>query len=525
MRARLASCVVALAVLAGCSATDDPPEGAEPPVPDARPDEGSHPDELPAELVTATQVAEVDGAATTLASSPGGEELLVGVQDGRVFRVRREGVDGEVVPSLDDAPVLDLSDTTVVGALEGLFGLAVSPDGAWLYVDRIDATDGLVVERYAYEPGADVDRATVARVATLQVGEGNGHYGGGLAFDGDGRLYVAVGDQAYESAVFEGRFVPGSIIQDPTSGVGSVVAIDLDPATGEADGEPRTVAYGLRNPWRISIDRDLGDLWIGDVGYRHEEEIDLVEADDLADPPENFGWPLREGTAPGLLPGRPEGGVAPLLAYPHGEGACGVVGGAVYRGRRLPELYGAYLYGDLCSSAIRAMLPGEEESVEIARTTATTTSIDQGADGEIYVLGQPGLVFRLDPGRPDPAPEPLDLAVGSGVGDDQGVDVACDDFDLLNGMGATLGQPGVTLGEARQQVATVVRAFRRSLPRLDDDGRAAVTSLVDFFERVETSVLAGDASAPAAAALQQLLRPPLSDEVSRYGQALADACD
>ena len=132
---------------------------------------------------------------------------------------------------------------------------------------------------------------------------------------------------------------------------------------GDARGE--IWAYGLRNPWRFSFDRETGELWAGDVGQNKFEEVDIIKRGG------NYGWNVMEGsycylrrlTVGQLLdrgsadPDRncdQEGLEPPIIDYDHAEG-CSVTGGYVYRGSRLPSLYGAYVYGDFCSGKIRAL--------------------------------------------------------------------------------------------------------------------------------------------------------------------------
>ena len=112
-------------------------------------------------------------------------------------------------------------------------------------------------------------------------------------------------------------------------------------------------AFGFRNPWRFSFDRETGDLWAGDVGQRGYEEIDLVK------PGLNYGWNVMEGFhcyPPSVSSCRQDGLEPPLAEYPLTSGNCAVTGGYVYRGSRVPLLQGAYLYGDFCSGRIWGLI-------------------------------------------------------------------------------------------------------------------------------------------------------------------------
>jgi glucose/arabinose dehydrogenase len=149
---------------------------------------------------------------------------------------------------------------------------------------------------------------------------------------------------------------------------------------------PEIFAYGFRNPWRMAFDRKTGKLWAGDVGQNLYEEIDIVVKGG------NYGWGLREG----LHPFNPEGVgennrmLEPIWEYHHDIGKS-ITGGPVYRGKRLPELDGAYIYGDYVSKKIWALWYDESKS----RVVANRPIADQGKDifsfgedeqGDVYLL-------------------------------------------------------------------------------------------------------------------------------------------
>src|SRR5690606_29524885 len=113
--------------------------------------------------------------------------------------------------------------------------------------------------------------------------EGTNHYGGMLAFGPDGYLYISTGDGG-------GACDPLRNAQDLTNLLGAMLRIDVDggehyaitpdnPFVGVEDAADEIWAYGLRNPWRFSFDRETGDLYIGDVGQEMWEEINFQPAD------------------------------------------------------------------------------------------------------------------------------------------------------------------------------------------------------------------------------------------------------
>ncbi|HEU4930052.1 MAG TPA: PQQ-dependent sugar dehydrogenase, partial [Candidatus Krumholzibacteria bacterium] len=136
-------------------------------------------------------------------------------------------------------------------------------------------------------------------------------------------------------------------------------AIPADnPFRGNSQGWKEEVwAYGLRNPWRFSFDRETGELWTADVGQVSWEEIDVIEKG------KNYGWDCREGKhayepaherSPACADVDASDFVDPLWEYGRQEGIS-VTGGYVYRGRALPGLMGWYVYADYGSGRIWAL--------------------------------------------------------------------------------------------------------------------------------------------------------------------------
>jgi glucose/arabinose dehydrogenase len=326
--------------------------------------------EAPDERLSRRELADIEGA-TTLATAPDGS-TLVGTRNGRVVELAH------------GRTVLDLSDDTQTEGDGGLLGIAFDPDGEWLYVYRATAAMDEVVT--AHRVG-DLDEAHT--VLEIDHPPSEQHHGGGFAFGPDGLLYLATGDGG-------GLGDPRGNAQRLDSLLGKVLR--LDP---RADGEatPEVVAYGLRNPFRLSFDRVTGDLWIGDVGQSCWEEIDRLPADTLADgSPTNLGWDHREGTQP-FEDGRAPGALDPVFTYSHRHGNCAVVGGFVYRGGALPWLDGAYLFTDFCNGRLRALRhePGSAVRViDLGVDVERPVAIEEGADGEPLVLSLEQGVLRLD---------------------------------------------------------------------------------------------------------------------------------
>ena len=218
---------------------------------------------------------------------------------------------------------------------------------------------------------ADPDRVDPAsRREILRVDQPQfNHNGGMLSFDPDGYLLIGCGDGGAGNDVGEGHgpagngqdlgTVQGSLLRIDPLPTGARDAVNAPSANGRyripatnpfahADGLDEIYAYGLRNPYRFSLDPPTGRLVVADVGQDHVEEISLITAG------ANAGWRLKEGTfrfnpvdgsVTDDLAGLPAGLLDPVAQYDHDEGSA-IVGGFVYRGSALPELAGKYVFGD-----------------------------------------------------------------------------------------------------------------------------------------------------------------------------------
>jgi glucose/arabinose dehydrogenase len=340
--------------------------------------------------VSLTQVAEL-ASPTAAAVGPDGT-LYLGDRPGTVHPLTADGA-GE--------PVVDLSAETTTDGERGLLGLAFAADGSELYVSFTDRDGGTVTEAFAVVDGVPdaTDRRTVF---TLDQPYAN-HNGGDIQVGPDGRLYLGLGDGG-------GGGDPLEAGQDLTTPLGTLLRID--PLAAEPYGIPsdnpfldvddaarEIVAYGLRNPWRFSFDRQTGDLWLADVGQNSWEEINRVPFDEL--PGANLGWNLMEGTHR-FEGDEPDDHVPPIYEYEtRGPEGCAVTGGYVYRGAAIEGLQGAYLYSDACNGAIRALAVDAESEVvaqaDLGVAAERVVSFGQDADGELYVLDLSGPVYRLDP--------------------------------------------------------------------------------------------------------------------------------
>ncbi len=317
-----------------------------------------------------------------VAAAPGEEgRLYVVEQAGRIVVLEGGGPAGQTF--------LDIRGDVAAGGERGLLSVAFHPDYAEngrLYVNYTN-TDGdtRVVEYRANDGRTGVEPGTARELLAVDQPYAN-HNGGQLAFGPDGLLYVGMGDGGSGGD-------PESRAQDLGDRLGKLLRLDVD-AEG-ADWE--LAAYGLRNPWRFSFDRETGDLHLADVGQDAREEVNALPwpADGLV----NFGWPSFEGER--RFDDRPltEGGrlVEPVRTYGR-DGGCSVTGGFAYRGEAMPGLAGRAFYGDYCSGTIWSyrLVDGVARGARREELQVPLlTSFGEDADGELYLVSHGGTIFRL----------------------------------------------------------------------------------------------------------------------------------
>jgi glucose/arabinose dehydrogenase len=335
-------------------------------------------------------IAEIDGP-TAMAVREGDRTLYVAQQGGEVVAVR----DGDV----DDESVLDLSNRVSDGYEQGLLGLAFSPDGERMYVNFTNDDGDTRIVEYPFLPArGGVGRADdSSRRVILRIDQpAENHNGGQLAFGPDGMLYIGTGDGG-SGADDNGQSLDtllGKILRiDPTPTATKPYTIPLDNPFAAGGGRPEIWAYGLRNPWRFSFDPPTSTIWIADVGQDEVEEINVAPATEGGI---NYGWNVfegrrryRKGTAPGHHP--------PLVGLPRDDGYCSVIGGYVYRGNRIPDLEGWYVYTDFCNGQLRAVrVEGERvERQSLGAEQSEITSFGQGNDGTLFVLSQSEGLSRI----------------------------------------------------------------------------------------------------------------------------------
>ncbi len=400
MRAGPGVGVVSLGLLAACGGgTSDPT-----PVPSATPPTASCAAGAPVSGIPALSARLVASGLRNpldLQAAPGDRERLYVVEQGGTIRVIRSG-------QLQATPFLDVSGRISSGGERGLLGLAFHPQFTTNRRFVVNYTNPRGDTHVAEFRASSADSADPGseRVLLTEIQPFANHNGGGLAFDGTGRLLIALGDGGSGGD-------PLGNGQKLDTFLGKILRIDVDAGTpyavpadnpfrSTAGAAPEIWAYGLRNPFRISVDRPTGDLYIGDVGQNRIEEIDVGLASRRGG--ENYGWNTMEGSqcySPSSGCNR-TGLTLPVHEYSHSEG-CSVTGGVVYRGCRMPDLAGTYFFGDYCTGLVRSFRLANGQATDVRDWAAglrginSPTSFGLDADGEVYVVDYDGDVYRLEP--------------------------------------------------------------------------------------------------------------------------------
>jgi glucose/arabinose dehydrogenase len=330
--------------------------------------------------------------------APGDSSLLFVVeQTGRIFLLKNEIKQAQ--------PFLDVSSLISCCDERGLLSVAFPPNyqtSKRFYIAFTNPDGDVEVDEFQRSSNPLFANASTRRqIIVVPHRDAGNHNGGQLQFGGDGTLYISIGDGGALSP-------PGYPAPDKSMLLGKILRIDprqngaqpytippSNPFVGSGDRE-EIYAYGLRNPWRFSI--DSGNIIIADVGQSQWEEINYLPLS--AARGTNFGWPQYEGnhnfnnSLPGEDPPK-----FPMLVYDHNGGRCAVIGGYVSKDPAVPSLQGRYLYGDLCEGQIRSFVA----DVSSQRATkqrpagivaANITSFGRG-NNHIYVTQTSGQLSRI----------------------------------------------------------------------------------------------------------------------------------
>jgi uncharacterized repeat protein (TIGR03806 family) len=343
-----------------------------------------------------------------ITSAPGCDRLFVTERYGRVFSLANDPQTERADLLLDLNQVLGRTEPRTLVA----YGFAPHPNFArngFVFITYVpdltrELPKGTRISRFHVPPGNPM-RCDPKSEKVIFEWQSGGHNGGCIKFGPDGYLYIATGD----AGDIADSHLTG---QDLGSLAGKILRIDVDhpdpdktygipkdnPFVSVKGACPETWAYGLRQPWKMSFDRATGDLWTGNVGQDLWEQIYRIERGG------NYGWSVLEGSHP-FRPERARGPtpiLMPIVEHDHANFRS-ITGGFVYRGRRLKELEGSYIYGDYDTGRIWMFRYDRQKKTvsdhhELYKSNLRLVGFGEDNAGELYLLDHMGgRISRLVP--------------------------------------------------------------------------------------------------------------------------------
>ncbi len=343
-----------------------------------------------------------------------------GVLNDTIYVVEKDGIIRSVSTNKDAStkPIfLDITDrVSVTHDEEGLLSACFHPNYSenreiYVWYTAKNPKRGVLSKFIKDQENDAIDQSSEQVLLEVSEPWGN-HNGGTVLFGPDGFLYLGIGDGGAANDPYNNG-------QDKNTLLGSIIRIDVsqssetkkpvyaipkdNPLVGKDGVREELWAWGFRNPWRMSFDKETGKLWTGDVGQNAWEEIDIVEKGG------NYGWNYKEGTHK-FKDHNSETTIFidPVYEYNRRLGGS-ITGGYVYRGSDIPSLVGSYLYSDYLSKRVWALIPQEDEGEPIAterlakKTPVAISSFGETPNGEILACGfsnpyaTKGKIYRLVP--------------------------------------------------------------------------------------------------------------------------------
>ena len=304
---------------------------------------------------------------------------------------------------------LDITDRVSAASSEmGLLGLAFHPDyktNGYFYVNYTISSPSMMTRISRFQVSStnpDSADKNSELILLTQDQPFTNHKGGQTTFGPDGYLYLGLGDGGSGGD-------PNNNAQNKSVLLGKILRIDVNsnqgslnygiptsnPFKGNSQGWREEIyAYGLRNPWRFSFDPPTGWLWCGDVGQDLWEEVDTIQNG------KNYGWRCYEGFHPYDTTGCNDTNyVFPIINYYHSNVNCAIIGGFVYRGQNVPELFGKYIYADYCSKSIWSLqydsLSIPIDSLILVSPYGQPFAFGTDQNNELYICASNGKIYKF----------------------------------------------------------------------------------------------------------------------------------
>ena len=327
-------------------------------------------------------------------------------------------------------PFLDIQDRVhyplFPGDEMGLLGFAFHPDflgNKFCFVHYVNKNDYSIISRFKTD-SLTINPNSEKIILKMKQPYSN-HNGGSIAFGPDGYLYIGFGDGGSAGD-------PENNAQNLNNYLGKILRINVDtnsekytipqnnPFIGKKNVKEEILCFGLRNPWRFSFDLLTGDLFIGDVGQNSWEEIDVIPGNNMGG--QNFGWNIMEGfhCYPEEIDCNKTNLNEPIWEYPNNANylktlvgikqnkmdGCSITGGYVYRGSKIPEFYGRYIFGDYCTGKVWSFAYENGEAGDIKNHTSDIlnsmnknsfylSSFGETIEGELLIVDYNGGIYII----------------------------------------------------------------------------------------------------------------------------------
>ena len=363
-----------------------------------------------------------------ITSYPNNAKLLYIVEQAGLIKIINDG-------KKLSRPFFDINKRVVnpnrPGDERGLLGFAFHPNhtnNGKFYINYMDNDGNTIISEFSTNSKLRANHKSERIILKLKQPYGN-HNGGDIQFGPDGYLYISIGDGGKAGD-------PLNAGQDLSSLFGKIIRIDIEqkpygipksnPFFGQKDKREEIWAWGLRNVWRFSFDKQTGDKYLADVGQNKWEEVNFEPASSKGGL--NYGWRIMEANhcydPKENCP--TEGLIKPIIEYPNDANhpafafriieelsfsetdveGCSVTGGYVYRGQKIKSMQGQYIFGDYCSGNIWTLkvvngkainFKNRTEEINIGGGEFTTyiSSFGQDSDGEIYIIDYNGGIYKL----------------------------------------------------------------------------------------------------------------------------------
>lgn len=354
-----------------------------------------------------------------ICQTPSLTEVFSGFDSPTHLVTYKEGfIVSELRGTLKYVPDLNKDSSVVVGVIpnvsdalgNGVYGLAVHPEFSennYIYVHYTYDTTFFESRLSRFQICQDTLVSGSEKIILAHDNLASIHQGGNPIFGNDGMLYISKGDG-------EENPMPKINAQNPMNIHGSVLRLDVsgddfpddtrrnykipddNPFIDSPDILHEIYAFGFRSPWRITLDEETSDIYLGDVGWSDYEEINIIK-------PGNFGWGCTEGPLlhqqfaciddPNFLP------IQPVFAGKHNAFES-ITAGYVYRGSNYEAWIGKFFFADFTNGKL--CIKSDEETACWDSSNSNTirgnfVSFGEDHDNELYLANfNSGSIFRID---------------------------------------------------------------------------------------------------------------------------------